>query len=79
MTGVTHCRLTRDRFIAHQLYVEGIGGNTLEDKTAAVDAEWHRDLRNSGILRRGSGADTQLGVAGVPRTEVFLYESRAVR
>ena len=64
-------RLTRDRFIAHQIYVEGIAGNTLAEKEAAADAKWHRDKRHVDILGRGSGPDTQLGVAGLPRTEGF--------
>ena len=46
-------------------------GKSLEEKEAAAEAKWHRDFRNVEIIRRGSGADTQLGVAGLPRTEGF--------
>ena len=63
--------LTKQRFIAHQVYVEGIPGKTLEEKEAAAEAKWERDLRNVEIRRRGSGDETQLGVAGLPRTQGF--------
>jgi hypothetical protein len=62
---------TRARFLAHQVYVEGISGATLEEKEAAAAAKWTRDLSNLDILRRGSGLDVQLGVVGIPRTEGF--------
>ena len=40
-------------------------------------AKWQRDFANPDIVRRGTGADTQLGVLGVPRTEGFrARESR---
>ncbi len=50
----------------------------MEEKEAAAETRWLRDLRNFGIIRRGSGAETQLGVVGVPRTEFFccVLESR---
>ena len=63
--------LTKQRFIAHQVYVEGIPGKNLEEKETAAEAKWDRDLRNVEIRRRGSGDETQLGVAGLPRTQGF--------
>ena len=63
--------LTHDRFIAHQVYVEGIAGATLQDKEQAAEAKWKRDIANADIVRRGIGVDTQLGVMGVPRTEGY--------
>ena len=69
--------LTKQRFIAHQVYVECIAVKTLGEKEAAAEAKWQRDLRHVEILRRGSGDETQLGVAGLPRTEGFRQrESR---
>ena len=61
--------LIRERFIAHQVYVEGIGGATLQEKEEAAEAKWKRDISNADIVRRGTGLDTQLGVLGVPRTQ----------
>ena len=63
--------LTRSRYVAHQIYVEGIHGKNLEEKEAAALAKWQRDFANPDIVRRGTGTDTQLGVLGVPRTEGF--------
>ena len=63
--------LTRSRFIAHQVYVEGIAGATLAEKEEAAAQKWARDVANPDVLRRGAGADTQLGVVGVPRTEGY--------
>jgi hypothetical protein len=63
--------LTHDRFIAHQVYVEGIAGATLQEKEQAAEAKWNRDIANADIVRRGTGVDTQLGVMGVPRTEGY--------
>ena len=65
--------LTRPRFIAHHIYVEGIEGATLEDKEANAIAKWNRDFANKDIVRRGTGLDTQLGVLGIPRTEGYRY------
>ena len=36
--------LTRPRYVAHQIYVEGMQGKTLEEKEAAANAKWARDL-----------------------------------
>ena len=69
--------LTRSRFIAHHIYVEGIEGATLEEKEAAAAAKWTRDFANADIVRRGTGADTQLGVLGIPRTEGYRYRESA--
>jgi len=63
--------LTQKRYIAHQVYVEGIPGATLAEKEQAATRKWERDVRNPDIARRGTGVDTQLGVVGVPRTEGF--------
>jgi hypothetical protein len=69
--------LTQSRYIAYQIYVEGIQGTTLEQKEVVALAKWQRDFANPEIVRRGTGADTQLGVFGVPRTEGFrARESR---
>ena len=65
--------LTRPRFIAHHIYIEGIEGATLEDKERAAAGKWNRDSANADIVRRGTGADTQLGVLGIPRTEGYRY------
>ena len=69
--------LTRSRFIAHHIYVEGIEGATLEEKEAAAAAKWTRDFANADIVRRGTGVDTQLGVLGIPRTEGYRYRESA--
>ena len=37
--------LTKPRFIAHHIYVEGIHGVTLEEKEAAALAKWNRDCQ----------------------------------
>ena len=63
--------MTHDRFIAHQVYVEGIAGATLQEKEEAAEAKWKRDIGNADIVRRGTGLDTQLGVLGAPRTEGY--------
>ena len=42
---------------------------SLEERELAAETKWLRDLRNPDIVRRGSGTDTMLGVAGVARTE----------
>ena len=63
--------LTHDRFIAHQVYVEGIAGATLQQKEPAAEAKWNRDFANADIVRRAIGVDTQLGVMGVPRTQGY--------
>ena len=63
--------LTQSRYIAHQIYVEGIQGTSLELKESVALAKWRRDFANPDIVRRGSGTDTQLGVVGVPRTQGF--------
>jgi hypothetical protein len=63
--------LTHDRFIAHQVYVEGIDGATLQEKEQTAEAKWNRDIANADIVRRGTGVDTQLGVMGVPRREGY--------
>ena len=63
--------LTQSRYIAHQIYVEGIQGTTFEQKEAAALAKWQRDFANPDVVRRGVGADTQLAVFGVPRTQAF--------
>ena len=65
--------LTKPRYIAHQIYVEGIEGVTLQDKEAAAAAKWTRDFANADVVRRGTGPDTQLGVSGVPRTQGYRY------
>ena len=62
-------RLTRERFIVHQVYVEGIGGATLQEKEVSAEAKWKRDIANADIARRDLGLDMQLGILGVPRTE----------
>jgi hypothetical protein len=64
--------LNRTRYIAHQFYVEGIVGATLEEQEQSAAAGWLRDVRNLDIARRGTGPDTQLGVVGVARTEGFF-------
>ena len=51
--------LTRPRFIAHHIYVEGIEGATLEDKERAAAGKWNRDFANADIVRRGTGIDTR--------------------
>ena len=48
-------------------------GATLEEKEAAAAAKWARDFANADIVRRGTGADTQFGVLGIPRTEGHRY------
>ena len=63
--------LNRTRYIAHQVYLEGIVGATLEEKEQAVAAKWLRDPRHLDNARRGTGLDTQLGVVGVARAEGF--------
>ena len=63
--------LTRERFVAHQVYVEGIAGATLQEEEEAAEAKWKRDIGNADIVSRGTGLDTQLGVLGVPRTEGY--------
>jgi hypothetical protein len=63
--------LTRRRFIAHQLYVEGIEGATLEQKERAATDRWMKDMQNPDIAKRGTGEDLQLGVVGVSRTIGF--------
>ena len=65
--------LTKPRYIANQIYVEGIEGVTLQDKEAAAAAKWTRDFANADVVRRGTGPDTQLGVSGVPRTQGYRY------
>ena len=62
--------LTKPRYIAHQIYVEGIEGVTLRDKQKAAAAKWARDFANADVVRRGTGPDTQLGVSGVPHPRV---------
>ena len=42
-------RLTRQRFIARHVYVEGIAGAPLQDKEEAAVAKWTRDLANPDI------------------------------
>ena len=61
--------LTQPRYVAHQIYVEGILGRTYEDIAALALAKWARDYGNLDIVRRGTGTDTQLGVVGLPRTQ----------
>ena len=63
--------LTRKRFIAHQIYVEGIEGATLEQKERAATVRWTKDMQNPDIAKRGTGEDLQLGVVGVSRTVGF--------
>ena len=53
------------------MYVEGIGGATVQDKEEAAEAKWKRDFANADIVRRGTGLDTEFGVLGVPRTEGY--------
>ncbi|MFM7989439.1 MAG: hypothetical protein ACKPKO_60005, partial [Candidatus Fonsibacter sp.] len=49
----------------------------MEEKEVAALAKWQRNFANLDIVRRGVGADMQLGVIGVPRTEGFcMRESR---
>ena len=63
--------VSRKRHIAHQLYVEGIDGATLEQKEKAAADQWIRDVRNPDIRRRGTGDDMRLGVVGGSRTTGF--------
>ena len=63
--------LTHDRCIAHQVYVEGIAGATIQEKEEAAEAKLKRAIGNADIVRRGTGLDPQLGVLGVPRTEGY--------
>ena len=64
--------LTHDRFIAHQVYVEGIAGATLQEKKKKRQKpSGNVKFGNTDIVRRGTGLDTQLGVMGVPRTEGY--------
>jgi hypothetical protein len=63
--------LSRKRFIAHQIYVEGIEGATLEQKERAATDRWMKDMQNPDIAKRGTGEDLQLGVVGVSRTVGF--------
>ena len=63
--------LTRKRFIAHQIYVEGIEGATLEQKERAATDRWMKDMQSPDIAKRGTGEDLQLGVVGVSRTVGF--------
>jgi len=65
--------LTKPRYIAHHMYVEGIEGVTLQDKEAAAAAKWARDFATADVVRHGTGLDTQLGVSGVPRTQGYRY------
>ncbi|WP_353239605.1 hypothetical protein [Limnohabitans sp.] len=69
--------LTQPRYVAHQIYVEGIAGRTFEEKEQAALAKWARDYGNPDIVRRGTGTDTQLGVLGVPRTQGYRRRESA--
>ena len=61
--------LARARFVAHQIYVEGIAGATLDDKEKMALDQWDRYIHNPEIARRGTCDDAHLAAAGVPGTE----------
>ena len=71
--------LTRSRYVAHLIYVEGIQGRTLEEKEAAALAKWQRDYANPDIVRRGTGTGAQLGVLGVHEPKGSVCESVGAR
>ena len=47
----------------------------MEQKEIVALAKWQRDFANPVIVRRGNGADTQLGVLGVHAQKAFVRVS----
>ena len=47
--------LTRERRVAHHIYVETIAGATMKGKEEATAEKWTRGLANPDIVRRGTG------------------------
>ena len=49
--------LTRERCIAHHIYVEAIAGAMMRGKEEATAEKWTRGLANRDMVRRGTGVD----------------------